>query len=1033
MRLPVTVAGKSAALWSRLVCTVALLGTIAVLAAAPAVADAITGNVTTSSGVPAEGVYFGTRLDPKILYKGPKSAADGGFSLEIASPEQRHWLAISPQLDRMAVFAIPEALSGPISVSLDFAAGEVYGRVVDAAGQPMPRGKVVLRVTGPGGDEFISNPLSTDAQGYYQTEYYIPLGDGIRIEAGLAGSPEQWGPAVAAGPYTLPLEMPDLTASGAAPAGTREDTAEDSPRRLVRYAGTVRDTGGAPVAGARLRFLYDHEGAGMNVKWAVSNAEGRWARLLPAQMTGFQMNVEHPEYMGNRQDRSILMPSMDDMRAGTGVITLARGRVLEGRVVAPDGAPVPHALVSAEVTMEEGPACVASGPDGAYRLACLARGFVEVVAMAPGYAATPIQADLREAVTTRDIVLDAGGTIRGRIRNDQGEPVAGAKVELHEWLLNRQHWLRTEVQSDGDGAFAFEHVPLQGSLRFYIGAGPYQGVSTEALYCREEPYEIVLHKPATVEGRVTDAETGQPVHYFKMRQGFLQSDGTVSWNECAGDKHVPSLTGAFQWEAKNVILSWPDESAIVFGIFARGYVPAVTPKVSYGNDAGPVQIALVRGKRLAGTVADSTDAPVKGADVIWVGEKTRVWIQDGLLQPNSATVEGIRDKTNTRGLFELLPCNTPGTLLVLHETGWAQVPVDAFEPDSTITLRPWACVQGDCYASGKPTPGVTVRMEPLREDPDRAQPIVWNLHTTSSETGHYVFNKVPDLPLVLGYSGPDFEVSHTQRVAPEPGETVTADVGHAPGRVEGQAVWDAALLEGLPPSSEPVLLMAVLDGKAEEGGYTPHYCVSADLTGAFSIENVSPAPYDLTVELHAPRPPMACGNGMLLAQATAQVTVLDGTLTLPPLRLDRPDAPLPGAAAPPLEAKTLVGDAFSLAAVRGKWVVLDFWASWCVPCREESRKLKGLWQQYAGDARVAFVGVAFDYDAGRAASSVKAGGYGWTQVCGEGWGEDNPVITAFRIAAIPSIWVIDPQGTVLARDVRAERAEEILREALAAP
>lgn len=1031
-------------------CVFAFLSAALVFAAGNSRAESIPGVVVTTSGVPPAGtVYFGQGLESEKLHGDIESTADGAFTLERKGPEERLWIAVAPQIERMALFSVPEAVSEPLRVVLDLREGDACGRVVDSAGNPVSRAHVSLRVTTAAGDTYQTSTFTINAQGYYVTEGSIPLGDGLKIEACLDGEPQVWTAPVAVTRYTMPANMPDLVVDAGVAASYAGRRAGGKPmppsdETLAVYSGVARDTAGAPIPGVELRFLYDSGNVGVHVRHALTDEAGRWSRLLPVDMRGFQMDIEHPDYIGTRTSRRMPTPSLESMRDGSSVITLEKGRAIAGHVLAPDGAPVAGALVSTHVTFEEGPTCVATDANGYYRIGGLGAGTLEIGVLAKGFAAAAVPVSLPEATapedsaqmtlgpetTTLDITLDAGGTIRGRFVNDAKEPIADARLELDEWRVNRQHWLRTEIRSGADGSFVFENVPTTGSLRFYIGAKSYQHVSTEALVPRDEPYEITLYKPPHIEGTVVDAETGQPIRLFKLRQGFDRAGEAVSWNNCAGDKIVPTLTGSFSWEAENVILSWPQQDGIVFGVFAKGYVPAVTPPVRLGMPSEPVKVALVRGRRLAGTVVDAAGAPVQDAEVAFVDAQARLWIQDGRPQENGRFVDGLYMKTNRKGLFELLPCNTPGELLITHEKGYVLMDVEAVQPDATFTLTPWAAIQGVCYDGDHPAKDVSVSLRPLAKPKDARGGITWYAGSTSAEDGSFSLERVPAMPLVFGSYGPDFELSHTVLVTPKPGEALHVDLAKGESRVEGKAVWDMALTAGLPTDGDPIKIMALLDGSAQ-GDYTPHYSVLVEPDGAFKINAVPAGEYTLTVELHAPRPPMACGNGMTIARAELPVTVPEGApLSLPEIRLEAPDGPKLGAPIPAFQTKTLAGEPFDLAGLKGKWVVLDFWASWCVPCREEGRKLKTLHGQYAADPRVAFVGATFDYDPRRAAGAAESAGYAWTQVEAGAWGQDNATAATFGIAFLPSIWVIDPDGIVRARDVTTEQAEAVLKAGL---
>ena len=68
-----------------------------------------------------------------------------------------------------------------------------------------------------------------------------------------------------------------------------------------------------------------------------------------------------------------------------------------------------------------------------------------------------------------------------------------------------------------------------------------------------------------------------------------------------------------------------------------------------------------------------------------------------------------------------------------------------------------------------------------------------------------------------------------------------------------------------------------------------------------------------------------------------------------------------GSPAPPLDLTLLNGGSLRLADLKGKVVVLNFWASWCIPCRKEMPALQAIWQEYQ-EQGVIFVGVAVNSD-----------------------------------------------------------------------
>ena len=114
-----------------------------------------------------------------------------------------------------------------------------------------------------------------------------------------------------------------------------------------------------------------------------------------------------------------------------------------------------------------------------------------------------------------------------------------------------------------------------------------------------------------------------------------------------------------------------------------------------------------------------------------------------------------------------------------------------------------------------------------------------------------------------------------------------------------------------------------------------------------------------------------------------------------------------GKPAPPLEGTSLGGRPFTLAAERGHPVVVNFWASWCIPCREEFPLFKAALQQDAGQGLI-MVGVLFNDDPAPARTFIAAEGADWPTLTDP----SGATAKAYRVVAPPQTFFIDREGVV---------------------
>ena len=150
--------------------------------------------------------------------------------------------------------------------------------------------------------------------------------------------------------------------------------------------------------------------------------------------------------------------------------------------------------------------------------------------------------------------------------------------------------------------------------------------------------------------------------------------------------------------------------------------------------------------------------------------------------------------------------------------------------------------------------------------------------------------------------------------------------------------------------------------------------------------------------------------------------------TSPPATTRLATSPLMGKAAPSPAARTIDGETFRLSNLRGKWVVVNFFATWCVPCRVEHPDLVRFEQRHTGIGDATVVGVVYD-DSAEAVRDFRAKEGGeWPMVMDP----EGKMALDFGVRGVPESFLVDPEGIIVARlvgGVRADQLEDVLARA----
>ena len=130
-----------------------------------------------------------------------------------------------------------------------------------------------------------------------------------------------------------------------------------------------------------------------------------------------------------------------------------------------------------------------------------------------------------------------------------------------------------------------------------------------------------------------------------------------------------------------------------------------------------------------------------------------------------------------------------------------------------------------------------------------------------------------------------------------------------------------------------------------------------------------------------------------------------------------------GKTAPDFDFKNLTGEALKLSSLRGKVVLIDFWASWCRPCRNENPNVVAAYKKY-NNKGFEVLSISLDKDQNEWQNAIREDGLIWNN---HHWDDEGKIANLFGVKSIPHTLLLDKNGVIIAKNLRGEDLETKLK------
>ena len=593
---------------------------------------------------------------------------------------------------------------------------------------------------------------------------------------------------------------------------------------------------------------------------------------------------------------------------------------------------------------------------------------------------------------------------------DTGLPLPGVKVRA---------WVKSSLETDNAGACSLE-LPKPGATSFsyrialtkdgYVGKFiTWSSSQHDRVEDMPGAYTVNLEKGVSIGGVVKN-DKGEPVPGARVILSGPPS--TVS-----GERERSVVAPNFHSERTDADGHWQfgdapkDIRSLTFRVTQGDYVPAFFACQEAALEdseiiglpekdflAGTAAMVLGHGIELEGQVVDGAGKPVPEVTIT----RNHQW-----RDPAAALA------TDAQGRFKIVNLR-PGDLLLTFQAGGlaAQtclLTLSNSMPALRIEMKPGQPLTGKVVDdAGKPLAGARVSLDRLN-----LGPLEYDWSATTDTEGRFLWDGAPEggHPYYFSANG-----CHSRS---EP--SLIADGREKIVTLRRWREGDKTMIDGRvvnAASNTPLREFTVNVTEYKAGADSRSQKTVVDTNGCYSVA-VDPTAEACTVEIEAPGCRPNNSGRIVPKDGDARVDFAmepgQGEAETPPKKVLKP-----GDLAPPFAVTTVDGQPLRLADFQGKYVLLDFWATWCGPCVGETPHLKAAFAAFGADPRFAMIGLSLDTSPDAPKNYARNNEIPWTQGF-LGQGSQSTVAPLYGVDAIPAIFLIGPDGRIIERDLRGRR------------